>query len=119
VEHLEHYFYASEDQHLSTAHNRFDPDAKGTSKPYVTPPPLPGYDFAVVRLNPDGRPDGRFGTGGVVLTRLDSRANSGRHSVALQPDGKILAGTTAKFSGTHDFAVLRYLGTEQRVARWW
>jgi len=100
--------------------NRFDPKTKGmVSKPYVTPPPLPGYDFAVIRLNPDGSPDDRFGNRGAVLTVLDSQVNSGRHSVALQHDGKILAGTTANISGSRDFTVLRYLGSEQRVARWW
>jgi uncharacterized delta-60 repeat protein len=61
-------------------------------------------DFAVVRYNPDGSPDGSFGTGGIVTTGIsggDARANS----VVLQSDGKIVVAGT---NGNDDFAVARY-----------
>jgi uncharacterized delta-60 repeat protein len=61
-------------------------------------------DFAVVRYNPDGSPDGFFGDDGIVTTGIsggDARANS----VVLQSDGKIVVAGT---NGNDDFAVVRY-----------
>ena len=58
------------------------------------------YDFAIVRFNADGSPDGSFGAGGRVTTSLlgFDLVRAG----VLQPDGKIvLAGTT---SGRFGFA---------------
>jgi uncharacterized delta-60 repeat protein len=52
------------------------------------------YDFAVVRLLPNGQLDASFGTNGVVTTDLrTSQAGFGRDRVndaVLQPDGKIV-----------------------------
>lgn len=65
---------------------------------------LPGYDFAITRLNPDGTPDSSFGIAGVVTTQIAPESNR-ISSLALQPDGKILA------TGSVDFkkiAVARY-----------
>ena len=57
-----------------------------------------------------GDPDTSFGEGGVVTTSITSGPDSG-FSVALQPDGKIIAGGTS-FNGVTasegDFAVIRY-----------
>ena len=50
------------------------------------------YKFGIVRYNPDGSLDNNFGTGGKVVTALDTA--SGQYSVPnsmlIQPDGKIV-----------------------------
>ena len=51
----------------------------------------PGYAFAIMRFNGDGTPDPSFGSEGSVQTLLGFGANA--HDVALQPDGKIIAGS--------------------------
>lgn len=48
-----------------------------------------GQSFAVVRYNTDGSLDNSFGTGGIVTTQFPY--SSVAYSVAIQPDGKILA----------------------------
>ncbi len=48
-------------------------------------------DFALVRLNSDGSLDTGFGNDGMVTTELGALQERG-HSMALQPDGKILVG---------------------------
>ncbi|HEX2640186.1 MAG TPA: hypothetical protein VHL50_06430, partial [Pyrinomonadaceae bacterium] len=45
-------------------------------------------DFALIRYNPDGSPDTSFDSDGIVTTRL---GYTQARSVAIQPDGKILA----------------------------
>ena len=63
--------------------------------------------WALVRYNPDGSPDGSFGSGGSVVTNIgpsDDRPTA----LALQPDGKILA-TGLTFDGLNNqVALLRY-----------
>jgi uncharacterized delta-60 repeat protein len=72
------------------------------------------YDFRVARLLPaDGALDGSFGTGGVVVT--PSAGTIGVSSLALQPDGSIVAAGDGKRkvqarSSNRDFVVTRYLG---------
>jgi uncharacterized delta-60 repeat protein len=61
--------------------------------------------FALVRYNPDGTLDNTFGTNGIVNTVIG--ATSGAAAVAIQSDGKILAGGYT-FSSAADFAVARY-----------
>jgi uncharacterized delta-60 repeat protein len=68
-----------------------------------------GYDFAVVRYNPDGSLDNSFGGDGKVLTDFGTYNDFGT-SLTLQNNGKILVtgmvyNTT---NGTDDFAVVRY-----------
>jgi uncharacterized delta-60 repeat protein len=60
-------------------------------------------NLALVRLNVDGTLDAAFGTGGKVLTYSHGR----KTSLALQPDGKIVAG--GGFADFHTaIAVFRY-----------
>jgi uncharacterized delta-60 repeat protein len=61
-----------------------------------------GEDFALVRFNKDGTPDGTFGSGGAVTT--DFGADDEAHSLAIQPDGKIVVAG----SSNGKFAVARY-----------
>jgi uncharacterized delta-60 repeat protein len=68
--------------------------------------------FALVRYNRDGSLDSTFGSGGKVLT--DFGFGSSAWSVAIQPDGKIVAageGITAgcfPYDACHDFGLVRY-----------
>ena len=71
------------------------------------------YDFRIARLlAADGALDAGFGTGGVVVT--PAAGTIGVTSLALQPDGKILAAGDGKRKMTarnhnRDFMVTRYL----------
>ena len=60
-------------------------------------------DFALARYTSDGGLDPTFGTGGKVTTDTGG-GNDGAGAVALQPDGKIVA------AGTPRFTLVRYLG---------
>ncbi|MCY4495509.1 MAG: delta-60 repeat domain-containing protein, partial [Acidimicrobiaceae bacterium] len=65
-------------------------------------------DFAVVRYNTDGSLDTTFGSGGKVTTAVGAGEDIA-YSVAIQDDGKIVAGGTAEdASGKKVFAVVRY-----------
>jgi uncharacterized delta-60 repeat protein len=63
-------------------------------------------DFALARYNPDGTLDSGFGTGGKVLTDFGVSAEA--DSVAVQPDGKIVAAGYANIDGSEDFELVRY-----------
>jgi uncharacterized delta-60 repeat protein len=68
------------------------------------------FDFAAVRLTPDGDLDPSFGPGGKRLSAFDLGGNKSdlATSVALQADGKIvLAGNAQGPNGDSDFAVAR------------
>ena len=64
-------------------------------------------DFALARYYPNGTLDPSFGTGGKVITDF-AGSNDGARSVAMQPDGKIVAGGWTVANGLIDFALARY-----------
>jgi uncharacterized delta-60 repeat protein len=70
-------------------------------------------DYAIVRYNANGSLDSTFGRGGIVRTRF-SAGGSYAFAVALQADGKIIAGGTVFVdfstddSSNTDFALVRY-----------
>jgi len=67
-----------------------------------------GSDFGLVRYNSsDGTLDTSFGIGGIVTTDFGG-AFEGAWSVALQPDGKIVAAGLTLISGINQFALARY-----------
>jgi len=67
-----------------------------------------GLDFALLRYNADGSPDGTFGNGGRVLTDFGS-ATDRAWALLLTADGKIvLGGQTNTSAGGVDFALARY-----------
>jgi len=66
-----------------------------------------GYDFALARYSSSGALDPSFGTGGKVIEDF-AGAGDGAHSVALQPDGKIVAAGFAVINGAQDFALARF-----------
>jgi uncharacterized delta-60 repeat protein len=106
----------------------FGPDGEGAAAVLVTPdgkivlagtgsvtaPQTPRPDFAVVRFNSDGSLDGTFGAGGKVTTVFLSNRPSFLSSVAVQPDGKIVAAGACLVSADEtDFAVARYFSNGQ------
>jgi uncharacterized delta-60 repeat protein len=62
--------------------------------------------FALVRLSPDGSMDESFGTHGTVTTDLTG-GSEGALALAIQPDGKLIAGGFATPFDV-DFALVRY-----------
>ncbi|MEO8148119.1 MAG: T9SS type A sorting domain-containing protein [Bacteroidia bacterium] len=68
----------------------------------------PSYDNALIRYNIDGSLDSTFGTNGKVTNPVGT-ADGGINSIAIQPDGKIIAvGGSTTFTTGHDYAVSRY-----------
>ena len=66
------------------------------------------YDFALVRYNPDGTLDTKFGGGdGIVTTPIGTSNDYGR-SVMVQSDGGILVAGYSRNSTDYDFALVRY-----------
>jgi len=70
------------------------------------------YNFAVVRYNSDGTLDNSFGVGGIATTAVGS-GHAEIWSIALQPDGKIVAGGSVSNSSAGEvrFALARYSST--------
>ncbi|WP_417914309.1 delta-60 repeat domain-containing protein [Candidatus Electronema sp. JM] len=64
-------------------------------------------DFMLFRLLPDGSLDQEFNQTGTVITPLSSFDDEAL-SVALQPDGKILAAGYSSSDKDRDFALVRY-----------
>lgn len=67
-----------------------------------------GDEFFVARLNGDGSPDNTFGNNGTVTTDFGGGTDEG-YVVALQADGKIIAGGFSRTS-RQGFALARYYG---------
>ena len=69
-----------------------------------------GYDFAAVKLFPDGTLDPSFGTGGKVTVPFDlgGSNNDISYGSALQPDGKLVIAGYVQVSATdYDIALVR------------
>ena len=64
-------------------------------------------DFAVWRYNPNGTPDNTFGTNGLAKVQFSGNFDEAL-SIALQPDGKIIAVGKARSSLNFDFAMVRF-----------
>jgi uncharacterized delta-60 repeat protein len=62
--------------------------------------------FALARYLPDGSLDPSFGSGGLVTTDIDFTFRDAAFTLALQPDGKLVAGGYAYGAG---FTLVRYL----------
>lgn len=66
-------------------------------------------DFALVRLTSNGTLDTNFGVNGKVITTVDSNYSDGITQLAIQSDGKIVAGGFSSFETNTRMAVVRYL----------
>jgi uncharacterized delta-60 repeat protein len=69
----------------------------------------PSGAFAVARLLADGTLDPEFGGAGLVVTDFQLDTNGLGAAVAVQPDGRIVVGSTATRETGRHFALLRYL----------
>ena len=65
-------------------------------------------DFVVVRYNADGGIDTSFGGGDGFTTTDFEGSDDQAQAVAVQSDGKIIAGGFAWVGGDYDFALVRY-----------
>jgi uncharacterized delta-60 repeat protein len=66
-------------------------------------------DIALVRYKADGSLDTNFGSGGTVMTDIDGDSSDAAYSVAIQPNGKIVAaGSRSIGNNNMDFALVRY-----------
>ena len=85
------------------------PDGKIVAAGYSYTGTTNYYIIALARYNPDGSSDTSFGTGGQVLTTVAGLYDSAT-SVAVQPDGKIVAAGYSVNIGmfNSDFAIVRY-----------
>jgi uncharacterized delta-60 repeat protein len=68
----------------------------------------PAMNFAVARYNTDGTLDTTFDSDGLVTTDFTVGDTDGPNSVAIQGDGKIVAGGVTTISGVVNFALARY-----------
>jgi uncharacterized delta-60 repeat protein len=71
------------------------------------------YVFGVIRLTRQGRPDPAFSGDGVAATRFSPYPGGFAQSIAIQPDGSIVAVGSVRTSGNYPggFAVARYLSS--------
>jgi uncharacterized delta-60 repeat protein len=68
-------------------------------------------DFMVVRFNANGTPDASFGPTGIGVIQTGFNPRDGLSSIALQPDGKIVAGGFTGDFANVDFALIRITST--------
>ena len=66
-------------------------------------------DFALVRYLSDGTLDNTFDGDGKLTTDIAQRSSDTLQSIAVQGDGKILAGGFTRSARGYDFALVRYL----------
>lgn len=64
-------------------------------------------DFLVIRYNPDGTLDNSFNGSGIATQSVGSGEESGA-SLAIQKDGKIVAGGSARKGYLYSFAIVRF-----------
>ena len=87
------------------------PDGKivlaGVTRPAGTVP----YDIGVARYNQDGSLDTSFDGDGRVVTAVAPGSDDDAHAVAVQPDGRIVAGGWSKVGATYNGVLVRYMPT--------
>ena len=65
-------------------------------------------NFAVVRYNSDGTLDNTFGTGGMVITSVDTTDDEATMLKILNDGGIVVAGYSVNSSGNYNFEIVRY-----------
>jgi uncharacterized delta-60 repeat protein len=65
------------------------------------------FDFAIIRLKPNGLLDNTFGIGGMVTTSIGSD-NAEANDISIQNDGKLVVSGTSYNGSDKDFAIVRY-----------
>jgi uncharacterized delta-60 repeat protein len=80
----------------------------GTSNSDYTNPDHTGSgDFTVVRYTAAGTPDVSFGVGGIATFDIGTNTYDEAHSMAVQPDGKLVVAGITKRGGNSDVALVR------------
>jgi uncharacterized delta-60 repeat protein len=74
------------------------------------------YVFALARYKPNGTLDTSFNGSGKVTTAIGS-GGVAAYALALQPDGKLVAGGSSDNGSDRDFALVRYRGSTLTVAK--
>ena len=64
-------------------------------------------DFTVARYTSGGLPDGTFGTGGKATFDIVTGQSDAAHSLAVQPDGKLIVAGTTYRGANKDVVVIR------------
>ena len=88
------------------------PDGKILAGGFSDDPNGQQFYLTVVRYNSNGALDSTFGTGGIVTTNLAGAQQNYAYAVAIQADGKIVAGGTAEIPNAtyvEAIALARYL----------
>jgi uncharacterized delta-60 repeat protein len=67
-----------------------------------------GWNFALARYNSNGTLDATFGTGGGKTTAFGAPTSAQVNSIAIQADGKIVAGGLTIVNNIANFALARY-----------
>jgi uncharacterized delta-60 repeat protein len=83
------------------------PDGKIVAAGFSWSDGFTGIDFAIDRYNPDGSLDTNFDSDGKVTTDFGASFETA-WSVAIQPDGKIVAAGSMGDAFDEDFALVRY-----------
>lgn len=68
-----------------------------------------GEHSFVIRYNPDGTLDSTFGNGGIRIIIIPETLSDAILALALQPDGRIVAGATTDDTSYGHFAIIRLL----------
>ena len=77
---------------------------------------IDNFEGEVFRYNTDGSLDNSFGVGGEVISQIGN-GPSEFFAVALQSDGKIIAGGYSDNGANFDFTLVRYFGGEASANR--
>ncbi|HMJ00693.1 MAG TPA: PASTA domain-containing protein [Gaiellaceae bacterium] len=77
----------------------------GSSRPFGTQ----AYDFAVARYNQDGSLDGSFDGDGKVITNIFTGSDDFATRVAVQTDGRVVAGGVASIGSAYSAVLVRYM----------
>jgi uncharacterized delta-60 repeat protein len=84
------------------------PDGRIVLAGYTSPGPDPP-DIALVRYNPDGSLDSAFDGDGKLITPISAGSGDYPKDVAVQPDGRIVAGGVSWTGGNRNAVLVRYL----------
>jgi uncharacterized delta-60 repeat protein len=84
------------------------PDGKIVLAGLTSPGPDPP-DIALVRYNADGSLDSSFDGDGKLITPISAGSSDWAKDVAVQPDGRIVAGGATRTGGTSSPVLVRYM----------
>lgn len=73
-------------------------------------------NFAIVRYNSNGTLDTTFGASGKISTDFSNQSSSSCFKIAIQTDGKIIAGGKGSNGTQTNFALARYMGDSKLIS---